>query len=200
MNKNKSFRDISLIKYQKSVKHFLRKKRNKKHKFIILFSLIISIIFSILYFIFHHRKNFEKQNTYTNYKHKFNNILPKLSLKTNKIPSLEEIFNSRILYISDEKLTGDYIRYIRPANETEEEKYKKNYSEKETKISPDIFKKRNEQYDFKEFAKLCLEEKLIDSNEIKYNKPIISIILSSYNKENILLKSIEVFKIKILKI
>ena len=70
-------------------------------------------------------------------------------------------------------------------------KFKNKYSEEETKISPEIFKKRKNQFNFKEFAKICLEEKLIDSNEIKYdNKPLISIILSSYNKEDILLKSI----------
>ena len=45
-----------------------------------------------------------------------------------------------------------------------------------------------------DFSKLCLEEKLLDSNKIEYkNKPfisIISIILPTYNKENILIKSI----------
>ena len=42
-----------------------------------------------------------------------------------------------------------------------------------------------------DFAKLCLEEKLLDSNKIEYkNSPLISIILPTYNKENILIKSI----------
>ena len=190
MNRFKSSRYIALIKKSLN-KRFLRKKRNKKYNIIILSFLIISIILFIIYFIFHHF-NIEKNiYNYTNYKKKFNNILPKISLENNKAPSLEEIFNSRTLYISDANLTGEYIRYIRPINETEEEKYKKKYSEEETKISPKIFTKRKDQYDFKEFAKLCLDEKLIDSNEIKYdNKPIISVVLPSYNKEDVLLKSI----------
>ena len=88
-------------------------------------------------------------------------------------------------------MTEQYIRYIRPINETEEEKYKKRYSENETKISTDIFKKRKDQYNYIDFAKLCLEEKLIDSNNIEYdNKPLISVILPTYNKKHILLKSI----------
>ena len=42
-----------------------------------------------------------------------------------------------------------------------------------------------------DFAKFCLEEKLIYSNKIEYdNRPLISIILPSYNKKNILMKSI----------
>ena len=118
--------------------------------------------------------------------------MPKISLDNNDISSLDEIFNSRILYISDSNLTAEYIKYIRPINkEEEEEKYKRKYSENEVKISKDIFKKREDQYNYKDFAKICLEERLIDSNKIEYdNKPIISVILPSYNKENVLIKSI----------
>ena len=144
--------------------------------------------------------NFKKNKSYKNNNNSFNDILPiinfndilpKISLDNNSIPLIEEIFNSRKLFIYDTFLTKDYIKYIRPINETKEEKYKKKYSENEAKISPEIFKNRKEQYNYLDFAKLCLEEKLLDSNKIEYkNSPLISIILPTYNKENILIKSI----------
>ena len=52
--------------------------------------------------------------------------------------SLKKIFNARQIYISDVRITPDYIRYIRPINETEGEKYKKPYSENETIIDKNI--------------------------------------------------------------
>ena len=143
--------------------------------------------------IFNNIKYNIKYNAKKNIKYKgpFDDMLPKINLKNNTTPSLEEIFNSRILYISDIHITKEYIKYLRPVNETEEAKYKKRYSENETKIPPYFFKKRSDQYNYVDFGKLCLEEKLIDSNKIEYNnKPIISIIFPSYNKETILLKSI----------
>ena len=82
-------------------------------------------------------------------------------------------------------MTGEYIRYLRPVNETEEEKYKKKYSEKTTKIPVETFRKRVDQYDYLDFIKLCNEEKLLDTNKIDYdNKPLISIVLPTYYKEN----------------
>ena len=131
-----------------------------------------------------------KKTIDTNNSNNFDHILPRINLDNKTIPTIEKIFKSRVLFISSANLTGEYIRYIGPINETEEEKTKK-YSEEEIIISPQIFKKRKNQYDYIDFANLCLKEKLIDSNKIKYdNKPLISIILPSYNKEKMLLKSI----------
>ena len=94
-------------------------------------------------------------------------------------------------YISDIRLSPEYIKYIRPINETEEQKYKQHYSKNDTIIDENLFKKRIDQFDYKEFFKLSLKEKLIDKNKIEYdNKPIISVILPSFNKQNVLLKSI----------
>ena len=123
---------------------------------------------------------------------KYQNILPHLSPDLNiNCSSIEEIFNARQIYISDVKITHDYIKYIRPINETEEEKYKKPYSENETIIDRNLFQKRNDQYDYYDFCRLALAKKLIDEKEIKYdNKPLISIIIPSYNKNEMLLKSI----------
>ena len=122
---------------------------------------------------------------------KYQHMLPHLTpdFKTNS--SIEEIFNARQLYISDVKITPEYIRYIRPINETEEEKYHKKYAENETIIDKNLFEKRADQYNYYNFCTLALYEKLIDEREIKYdNKPLMSIVIPSYNKQNIFLKSI----------
>ena len=128
---------------------------------------------------------------------KYKNMIPHLmhdfKNNINNIPSsLEEIFNAREIYISDARITHDYIRYIRPINEIDEEKYKKPYSENnKTIIDKDIYKKRDDQYNYIEFCKLALDEKLIDNKTIEYdNRPLISIIIPYYNKKDILLKSI----------
>ena len=123
---------------------------------------------------------------------KFKNMLPRLSPDFNTEPSsIEEIFNAREIYISDAKINSEYIRYIRPINETEEEKYNKRLSKHDSIIDKKIFEKRPDQFDYREFCKIALDEKLIDDSKIKYdNKPIISVIVPSYNKKNILIKSI----------
>ena len=61
---------------------------------------------------------------------RFQNMLPHLNDNLNDSPSsLREIFNARQLYISDIRITQEFIRYIRPINDKEEQKYKKRYSE-----------------------------------------------------------------------
>ena len=124
--------------------------------------------------------------------YKYQNMMPHLTPDLSIKPSsLEDIFNARQIYISDVKITPEYIRYIRPINETEEEKYKKRYSENETVIDKNLYNKRPDQYDYVQFCKLNLEEKLIDNKTIEYdNKPLISIIVPSYNKGDFILKTI----------
>ena len=93
----------------------------------------------------------------------------------------DEIFNSRQIYISDIRITPDYIRYLRPINETEELKYNKSYPNDEIIVDRKLYEKRSDQYDYIEFCKLAIDEKLIDDKKIEYdNKPIISIVLPSY--------------------
>ena len=119
-------------------------------------------------------------------------MLPHLTPDLKEIsPTIEEVFNARQIYISDVRITPDYIKYIRPINETEELKYKKRYSDNETIVDKKLFEKRTDQYNYTDFCKIALEEKLIDNNTIEYgNKPIISVILPSYNKQDMLLKSV----------
>ena len=140
------------------------------------------------YSIVYNKKNINNDPNFTNYQ----NMLPHLSPDLSDNPkSIEEIFNARQIYISDVRITPDYIKYIRPINETEELKYKKPYSQGKTIIDRNIFKKRNDQYNYIDFCKLNLNETLIDDKKIEYdNRPIISVILPSYNKKEILLKSV----------
>ena len=122
---------------------------------------------------------------------KYQNMLPTLSIDPfHPASSLTEIFNARQLYISDISINQEFIRFIRNINEKEEQKYKNRFSENVT-IDKTLFKQRFDQYDYKEFCSLAIKEKLIEEKKIKYNnKPIISIILPTYNKKNILLKSV----------
>ena len=195
-------------------------KSNKNHKFILLssFILILLIISSFsIYFI----KKLKKQKSLQPYPikiikneniyisnnssivynnctikdpalSKYKKMLPHLSPDLNIYPnSIEEIFNARQIYITDSKISTEYIKFLRPINETEEEKYKKRYSENETFIDSNIYKKRKDQYDYRNFCKLALDEILIDDYKINYeNKPMISVVIPSYNKQNTLLKSV----------
>ena len=122
---------------------------------------------------------------------KYQNMLPHLTPDLNINSSIEEIFNARQIYISDVRITPEYIKYIRPINETEEKKYKKRYSKKETIIDKNLFKRRDDQYDYNYYCQMALDEKLIYKRKIKRNnKPVISVVITTYNKKNILLKSI----------
>ena len=122
----------------------------------------------------------------------FELILPRTSLKNNKTSNLSEIFKSRHLYINDANLTNEYIHFIKPINETEEMKYNIKGNEKDLIFNEKNFTKRKDQYDFKEYAKLCIEEKsLFNYKKLKLNdKPLISVILPTFNKESNIMKSL----------
>ena len=80
---------------------------------------------------------------------KYQKMLPLLNIDLNiTTTSVEDIFNSRQIYISDVRITPEYIRYLRPINEIEEQKYNKRYSENETIIDKNLFKKRMDQYNY----------------------------------------------------
>ena len=210
--KNISFRiiknknNVSKIKRRKKIlliksrRHKINKDKRKKNLKIFLILLLSFLFFSIIfknkifnpfYIIFEHITIFLNYSTKNSLNYELRDILPRISLDNKTVPSLEEIFNSRQLYISDSKISKKYIKYIRPINEKEEEKYHKKYSEFDTMVSPNDYLKREGQYDYELFAKLCLEEKIIDSDRIDYeNKPLISIVIPSYNKEDFLIKSV----------
>ena len=121
----------------------------------------------------------------------FSELLPKINLsEANYVPSLKEILFSRQLYINDNNLTNEYIRFIRPINESEEEIYRQ-------KLYPnlefnELFKiTRNDQYDVKDFHDLCNNGTLLDDKIYEISdKPLVSFVLPSFNKEKDLLKTI----------
>ena len=123
---------------------------------------------------------------------KYQKMLPHLTPNFNSsAKNVEEIFSARQLYISDTIITPEYIKYIRPIKQNEENNYKHNSLHDENIIDMKLLKKRVDQYNYKEFCNLSLSERLIDNISIQYKtKPIISIIIPSYNKQDILLKSV----------
>ena len=163
METKKKSKKISIIKI---------KARNQIEKYTKEIPKIFIIVLLLIYVFFY----------YNNYiDNKFNDILPKLSLSSSHISSLDQIFNSRILYIPYANLTKEYIRYIRPIKDKEEEK---NYSQNEVIIPHSFYRKRSDQLHFLRFIQLCLEEKLIDSQIIANNNtPVISVILPHYNRQ-----------------
>ena len=118
---------------------------------------------------------------------KFKNILPRINLKDNN-STLKRIFKSNQLFIGDANITNEYLHFIRPINEDEENNYNQKLYEN---IIPDITENRTYVYNFKDYFTLCNEGRLIDSEKLKYsNEPLISIIVPSYNKKNEIIKSI----------
>ena len=115
-------------------------------------------------------------------------ILPRTNLKENTSNiNLTDIFESRLLYIDDRNLTKEYIRFIRPLNETRVKNNK--YKKSENVIYS--FENRTGKLNYKEFIKICQSERLIYRNVNESSKsPLISVILPSFNKEKVLMKSI----------
>ena len=118
------------------------------------------------------------------------NLIPYINSINQIHNNLKEIFDSRRLYIPDANLTNEYIHYIRPIKENDKNKKMIDY-DKEQIFFDNNFIKRKDQLDNKEYAKLCVEEKLIYKDIKKVsNQPFISIILASFNKEKEIMKSI----------
>ena len=121
----------------------------------------------------------------------FSDIIPRINLNDDKnIPSVKEVLFSRQLYINGNNLTNEYIRYIRPVNESDEEIYKQ-------ELFPnlefnDLFEiTREDQYNVTGFFEICNNGILLDNKTYNVSEqPLISLILPSFNKEKDLLKSI----------
>ena len=120
---------------------------------------------------------------------KFKNILPRINLNdNNSLLTLKSIFQSNQLFISDANITNEYLHFIRPINEDEENNYNQKLYEN---VIPNITENRTYVYNFKDYFTLCNEGRLINSLKLEYsNEPLISIIIPSYNKENEIIKSI----------
>ena len=160
---------------------------NSRNISYILIYIFLIIIFFWFVFKFFYR---EREDNSGDINILFEDILPKISSNNKKIKHLKDIFNSRQLFISESNLTLDYIHYIRPIDENEEKKYKENLF---SDISPELSftENRKDQIDLHTFYNLNNDEKLISNETIEYNdKPIISVLVPSYNKAEIIIKSI----------
>ena len=82
---------------------------NKILKILFILSIIIAVHFA--FFI-----NILDQILLIETESKFNNIFPKININDTEIPNKTEIFNSRKLFITDAKLTKEYINFIKPNN------------------------------------------------------------------------------------
>ena len=124
---------------------------------------------------------------YSNQNLKYTDILPKISITLKNPKYLNELFKSRELFIKGDKITNEYIKYIKPIKKT-------NYNSLKNlgiKIEENYFKKREDQLNFVEFGKLCVREELLSQRKITLSgQPLISIIVPSYNKEINIIKSI----------
>ena len=176
------------IKFLYENKRKISRKKNHKNiinnKKLYIYFIIFIFILLLLSLKFLNRNN--------KIKNKFYDIFPKTNLSNEKISfNINDVFKARHLFINEDNLTNEYIRYIRQINEEEEKIYSQVSN---IDIQPDEFwnKKRTNQYSNEEYYKLCFEEKLINPEE-KFestNEPLISIIVPSYNKENIIMKTI----------
>ena len=121
---------------------------------------------------------------------KFIHILPKISLNNNKT-NLKDIFESRKLYINDQNITNDYIYFIRSIIKKDNRRYKQKELS-EIRFNNSYFMKRKNQFNFKQYIKFCMEEKIINYTNKKYREdPYISVIIPVFNKKNSLIRSIK---------
>ena len=122
---------------------------------------------------------------------KFDKLLPYIDQNKTKPKTLKEIYQSKILYINDGNISKEYINVIRSIEKIDKRKTS-TIIWKNKKFYAHSFPKRKDQLNYKQFGKLCNEEKLINSNiKFELNKnPSVSVIVPAYNKENVILKSI----------
>ena len=84
-------------------------KLDSKNSSLIIIILILILILILIYF----NKSIEIKSEID-----YRNMMPRLS-PNKSAASIDEIFNSRQIYITDAKITPEYIKYIRTINETE---------------------------------------------------------------------------------
>ena len=137
------------------------------------------------------RKNIILSDNISSINNNFADLIPRINLTDyTNIPTVKDVLFSRQIYINDNNITNEYIRYIRPINESDEEIYKKAlYPNLEFN---ELFKiTRKDQYDVVDFYNVCISGVLLDNKTYNLSeKPLISIILPSYNKEKDLIKTV----------
>ena len=133
----------------------------------------------------------ESTDLINSFDNRYRNIYPEITLELiNDFPTLEQIFNARILYIKDRNITSRYLRHIRPFKDKEEEQFR---PELYDHLVPNDTWSENRTNLIKtnKFIDLCNKETIINTETINTtDKPLISIILPAYNKRNEITRSI----------
>ena len=140
----------------------------------------------------------ESTDLINSFENRFKNIYPSLTLELiNDFPTLNEIFNGRILYIYDRNITNKYIRHVKPYEDKEEEKYLKEiYPDLIPKINDISNENRGDFYNTNLFIDFCNKGKLIEYDQLKnidkkiILEPAVSIIIPVYNNKNEILKTL----------
>ena len=177
---NKIYDNNYFIKI-KSKTYFCKDTKRILISFILLLIIYISAFFGK--YLFKYYK--------FNHNNKFIELIPRIKKdKENRISNLKEIFNSRRLYINEENITREYIRYLRPLDLDKEKQFKQT-------LYPNLSfenytcEEREGQIGINDFYKLCINKTQIDS--IKYEvseRPSISIVLPVFNKKAEIIRSI----------
>jgi len=155
--------------------------------------ITLLIILLIVYILLNSPKLEPNYQISDNYNINFTDILPKINKTYKNIynSNIDDIFNSKQLFINDVNITINYIKYIREIREKNNEINKYNIINKnEIKFNLNYFKSKEEKFNYTLYGKFCVEENLLESNITKDNIPLISIIAPNYNKSNVIMKSI----------
>ena len=114
----------------------------------------------------------------------FNDIFPKLELNSDKIvEEINELFESRELFINDANITNEYIRYVRPLEKKEEEIFDFQFY-KDIDHYNDYLFELNEELKLNDFYELCNATVLFQVNHDEFEDyPLISIILPQLMEE-----------------
>ena len=150
----------------------------------------IIIFYFIIYIINYYHNN--KLNKFFKYIfHDYNRIeiIPNTYYNINKSLYKKKLFKSKQLWINEFKITKEYIKYIRGINYKNDDNHQ-NISHNKITVNLSFYKQRFNKYKSNDFLKLSIEGKLLELNKEEFSKPLISVILPSYNKAGVIMKSI----------
>ena len=151
-----------------------------------IFFLKIIIIVFYIYLNIYNLKEKNEQNSYV-MKTLYDNYY-KNGLNIKNISAVEEVFTNKNLYITDSKISPEYIKLIKTIN-SPSEPFKNISLNKNIDIDTRIFENRDKISKI-DYYNLCQSGQLIEKIKKKFNNPLISIIVPSFNKEKEIIVSI----------
>ena len=116
----------------------------------------------------------------------FKEIIPTINLEGRYAKNINEVFKSRRLFINEKNITNNYIHFLRPINQQEEEKYNQKIN---LPLEDDYLYYRK--FNLSAFYTYCDRETLIEPKQTKISEePLVSVIIPLYNNKIELIKSI----------